>query len=362
VLPTWPATKLLWLRRHRPELWRQAASFLLLKDYVAWRLTGVAAADCSVATFSFFFDIYHRCYWQDMLDAVGIRKDQLPALLEPCTELGTLCPAAAEATGLSPSVRVNCGTLDHFAGMIGTGNVTPGGVTLSTGTVMALATMAREADGPRRRGIAMHYGFLPDTRVMLPVAESGGACLEWFRNACMPQVTYDRLNAVLAARTQPNGIVFLPYLVGTNAPEFDQAASGLFWGLRAEHDAFDMAAAVMEGVAFLLRKNCEAIRRAGTDIRYIAATGGGAASPVWCQMQSDITGLPVAVPRDREAACLGAAMAAAVGAGAYGSYSQAAEAAVSMERQFTPRDIPAYRQKYRRFTALYDAALLAADL
>ena len=85
--------------------------------------------------------------------------------------------------------------------MIGTGNTTPGGVTLSTGTVMALAVMAREP-AAKDCGIALHYGFLPDTHVMLPVAESGGVSLEWFRRTCMGDTSYDAINRALAARAQ----------------------------------------------------------------------------------------------------------------------------------------------------------------
>ena len=189
----------------------------------------------------------------------------------PLPKANTL--ALAQALGLTRDTLVNVGTLDHFAGMIGTGNVRPGGVTLSTGTVMALAVMAQEP-APRSSGIAMHYGFLPDTHVMLPVAESGGVSLEWFRRTCMPETGYDEMNRVLLARGGENPLIFLPYLVGTNAPEFDADAAGMFWGLRQEHDVFDMAHAVMEGVAFMLRKNCDAIAAKGTKPDHIIATGG----------------------------------------------------------------------------------------
>jgi glycerol kinase len=164
------------------------------------------------------------------------------------------------------------GTLDHFAGMIGTGNIAPGGITLSTGTVMALATMCGTPT-PKSCGCAMHYGFLPDTYVMLPVAESGGVSLEWFRRSCMA-ADYDEMNKTLSKRG-PNELLFLPYLVGTNAPEFDSKANGVFWGLRQEHDAIDMAGAVLEGVACVLRKNCDHIAANGVKLSSIIATGGG---------------------------------------------------------------------------------------
>ena len=356
ALPTWPATKILWLKRNRPELFANAATFMMLKDFIVYRLTGKQLADCSIATFTFYFDIYEKKYWKKMLDAIGITEAQLPQLVEPCTIAGNLLADCAKSMKLAESVKVNVGTLDHFTGMIGTGNVELGGMTLSTGTVMALTTMSAEP-APRDSGIAMHYGFRPDTHIMLPVAESGGVSLEWFRRTCMGDITYDQMNKVLSERQLPNGLIFLPYLVGTNSPEFDADASGAFFGLRQENDVFDMACAVMEGVAFMLRKNCDHIRNKGTEIKHIIATGGGSKSPIWCQLQADITGLPVVIPSEKEAACLGCAIVGAVSDGVFADYNAAAEKCISFEKRFEPINHDKYEKKYQKFCALYDAML-----
>lgn len=360
LLPTWPASKILWLKKHTADIFSKTQTFMLLKDYIVFRLTGRKLADMSIATFTFYFDIYEKRYWPQMLCAIGISESQLPPLVEPCSMAGPLTEAAAAALGLSPETLVNIGTLDHFAGMIGTGNVHPGGVTLSTGTVMALAAMA-QGSAPRSSGIAMHYGFVPDTYVMLPVAESGGVSLEWFRRTCMGGVGYDELNRVLESRGE-NTLLFLPYLVGTNAPEFDSDATGMFWGLRQEHDVFDMARAVMEGVAFMLRKNCDAVAAMGTGLDHIIATGGGARSPVWCQLQADITGLPVIVPEVTEAACLGAAIIAATSDGRFSNYEAAVRQCVAVHRRFIPTPSRRLERKYRQFVLLYQASLAASRL
>jgi len=359
VLPTWPATKILWLRRNRPEIFGKVATYMLLKDYIVYRLTGRKCADMSIATFSFYFDIYGKCYWKQMLEAIGITEAQLPELIEPCTVVGTLTEAAAAATGLSAKTCINTGTLDHFAGMIGTGNTAPGGMTLSTGTTMVLTAMTEGTPDPDC-DLALHYGFKPDTYVMLPVMESGGVCLDWFRRSCMNNMDYDTLNAELL-KAPETGLLFLPYLVGTNAPEFDREASGVFFGLRQEHTNVQMAKAVMEGVCFVLRKNVEDILAKGTKISSIVATGGGAKSPVWCQLQADITGLPVEVPAVTEAGCLGAAMIAARSQGQYETLEAAAKD-VKMVRAYTPNPSPAIEEKYRKFCKLYEAALEIARM
>ncbi len=357
IIPTWPATKILWLRKKRPDIFEKAAYYMLLKDYIVYRLTGKMLADCSIATFSFYFDIYKKCYWKEMLEAIGIREEQLPQLTEPCTEAGWMAKEIAEMIGVPESVKVNVGTLDHFAGMIGTGNTEPGIVSLSTGTVMALATLARKPRRGETYGIAMHYGFQADTYVMLPVAESGGVSLEWFRKTCMPDMDYENLNRKLETRTSDSGIIFLPYLVGTNAPEFDVQAKGIFYGLRAEHDAVDMAKAVMEGVGFVLKKNCEGIEKAGMPIHHIYATGGGTRSQIWCQIQADITGIPIVVLKEKEIGCLGAAVLAAVAAGACVSYKEAAKQVHKESICYMPKKSAAIEEKYRKFGILYQTML-----
>lgn len=351
VLPTWPATKILWLKNNKPEIYEKAHTYMLLKDYVVFYLTGKKLSDMSIATFSFYFDIYKKCYWKKMLDAIGIKESQLPELAEPCTVAGELISEITKCLGLLTSAKVNIGTLDHFAGMIGTGNIDIGKITLSTGTVMAMATFAKEPAN-NVKGIAMHYGFLPNTHIMLPVAESGGVSLEWFKSSCMPDSNYDEINSVLAERKR-NDLLFLPYLVGTNSPEFDSRATGVFWGLRHEHDAYDMAHAVMEGVSFLLKKNCEYIKNNDTPVESIIATGGGSRSDIWCQLNADITGLPILIPKEKEAACLGAAIIAVVGDGLIESFEKASEM-IEFEKHFEPHTDNDLLEKYRKFNMLYD--------
>ena len=358
VLPTWPATKILWLQKNKPDVYAAADTYMLLKDYVVFYLTGEKKCDMSIATFSFYFDIYKKCYWEAMLDAIGVKLSQLPELVEPCTVAGTL--KAKLVPTLEPGTAVNVGTLDHFAGMIGTGNIEAGGVTLSTGTVMAMAVMADESMS-HNTGIAMHYGFLPNTHVMLPVVESGGVSLEWFRRACMKNITYDEMNATLARRER-NDLLFLPYLVGTNAPEFDAEAKGVFWGLRQEHDCIDMAGSIMEGVGYVLQKNLQHIHKNGIQLQNIIATGGGAKSPIWCQLYADITGLPVRIPAEKEAACLGAAMIAAVADGKYADFETASKELVAFSMEYAPHPCEHYERKYRRFCKLYEAALAINEI
>jgi xylulokinase len=360
IIPTWPATKILHLFRKEPELISETATYIMLKDYVAYRLCGVLAADKSIATFSMYFDIHHGCYWQAMLDACGIRKEQLPPLVEPCTVLGPLDPDL-RLGGAFAGTGVNTGTLDHFAGMIGNGNVEPGGISESTGTVLAMAALAKTPLSGKETA-ALHYGPFPGTMVLLPVAESGGICLEWFKNRFLPDLSYGELDARIAER-KPGKTLFLPYLAGVNAPEFDSDACGVFFGLRVETDCIDMARSVMEGVAFLLERNLEEMRRGDLEFSYIVSTGGAAKSDIWSQIKADICGLEVRIPADNEAACLGAALIAAVGSGGFSSYTEAASACVGIAKRFFPGTYSSwYRSKKDGFDTLYHGMLTTASV
>jgi sugar (pentulose or hexulose) kinase len=229
---------------------------------------------------------------------------------------------------------------------------------------MALATMApKQAATMAHQAVtlkgmtALHYGFIPGTYVLLPVAESGGVCLEWFKNSFMKEYSYDEINILIAQKQLPNELLFLPYIIGTNAPEFDAGACGVFYGIRAKHDAVDFAYAVMEGVAHLLAKNINDLSAAGVQTERIIATGGGAKSGIWCQIQADVTGVPVEIPAEKETACLGAAIIGAVDDGIYSSFAYAAEQIVRVSKRFEPAVSVKLQRKHKQFEALYKAMI-----
>jgi xylulokinase len=340
IIPTWPITKMLWIRQNEPEVFERAATYMLLKDYVQYKLTGKICGEYSIYNFSHYFDITKKDYWDEILDYVGIERRQLPELIEPCTDIGPVKPEITEALGFSTEARVNVGTLDHFAGMVGTGNIKEGIISESTGTVMSIATMI---DKPlfNKYHVGCHYGPFPDSYVLLAICESGGSSLEWYMRAFMEDSGYGELNKTLAKRDIDEKLLFLPYITGTNAPDFNDRASGVFYGIDSNTDRFDMAYAIMEGVAHMLEINIEFFEKLGMDMDRIFATGGGAKSDIWSQLKADITGKRVLIPSNEEAACFGAAIIGAVSDGIFDSYETAVREVVSVSREFdagkTPR-------------------------
>lgn len=352
VITTWPATKILHLKKHNPAVFAAVDKFVMLKDFVAFILTGKLFADKSIATFSLLFDIYQGCYWKDMLEFLGISEGHLPELIEPGTNIGTISCVTAGKIG-QEQTKVNVGTLDHLAGLIGTGNIGKGMVTESTGTVLAVSAFS---DGENTHGdgrLALHYGPYPGSHVYISVIESGGLCLDWFLTKVLDDMSYQQLEEELGKRSRPGNVIFLPYLTGTNAPEFDHNTVGSFYGLKVSHDRFDLALAVLEGLAIVLNKNVGLLEKTEGDISRIISTGGGAKSKIWNQIKADVTGKTVTVPKRTGVACLGAAIIGAVDSGLYQDLQSAVESAVAFSETYEPSSEDHYSEMKDRFNSLY---------
>lgn len=352
ITETFPITKLMWLKKHEAELTGSKVRYLMIKDYIAYRLCGVAAGEYSIYNFTHYFDIREKDYWGDILDFCGVSPSSLPELVEPCTELGTLRKDIADELNLTYNTTVNCGTLDHFAAMIGTGSIMPGTVSESTGTVLAIAALTNNFKIDKSK-IPCHYGPFQDSYVYLPVCESGGICLEWFKNNLAKDLTFGQLDELASQRQADEKLIFLPYINGVNSPEFDRNASGVFYGLKVEHDAISLAAAVMEGVAFLLAKNMDALKDVDLVPSQIITTGGGAKSDYWNQLKADITGTSVVIPENTEAALFGAAIIGAVASGQLATFEEST-GLIKVKKKFYPNKNEILYNKRQLFDKIYE--------
>jgi len=356
IIPTWPITKILWLRKNEPETYKRVSRYLLLKDFIQYKLTGKIAGEFSIYNFSHYFNITGKKYWQEILSYCGVTLDQLPPLVEPCTVLGPVTTRIAQQVGFNPQAQVNVGTLDHFAGMIGTGNIREGIISESTGTVLSIATMVLKPVFGEVH-VPLHYGPFKDTYVFLPVCESGGISLEWFKNNFLSGYSYRQIDEEALSKTIPNELIFLPYITGVNAPDFNPNATGVFYGIQMKHDPFDFALAIMEGVSHLLKKNMDYIEKAGFRTEMIISTGGGAKSALWSQMKADITQHTVAIPQNEEAACLGAAMIGAVSDGIFPNYEAAVAKCVTIKKTYVPQPAGKYLKKHALFNLMFEQSL-----
>ena len=354
VTTTWPVTKLLWLRRNESELYAKIGRIFLLKDYITYCFCGEHVTEFSVFSFSGLMNLAERVIWDEMRDFLGISPSILPHLAEAGTVVGTLSKDISKRIGMDVSTEVCIGSLDHVAGMVGTGNLVKGKVSVSMGTVNALAlNIFSFAD--ENCQIECHSGYYPNSVIQLLVIESGGISLQWFHDHFMPDHSFTEIDqAVEKSLVVPNDILFLPYICGLNPPEYNEQARGVFYGFDLSDGPFDFARAVLESNGFLLRKSIEYLEAQTQRITEIHAIGGSASSALFCQMVADIIDKPVITFKEPESTTLGAALMGAVSLGYFDSIEKAVAASIERAAVYEPNPNTYYVEKYRKFNELYN--------
>jgi len=367
VTPTWPACKLLWLRQNEPDVFARSAKFLLVEDYLLYRMTGEFVTEYSLQTSSMLLDICKKHWWDVMLEYIGVSPSQFGRLIEPGESVGHLSRVGADAMGLSPETLAIGGALDQTMGAIGAGNCRPGIVTETTGGALAVvATLEMPRFDPWRR-LPCHYHALPDTYCLLAWGQTAGMALRWFRDqfyqaeleaARDAGVSAYDIMADMAKETPAGaeGLVMLPHLEGAACPEFNPNARAVFYGVALRHTRAHFVRAVMESVAYMLRKNLDIAGYLGVDLAEIRSMGGGARGDLWLQIKADVIQKPVRRVLVEEAACLGAAMLCAVATGVYEDLAEATSHMVCVGETFEPDSgkRAVYEERYEEYLELYD--------
>jgi len=329
--------KLLWVRKHEPEIWKRVRSVLLPKDYVRLRLTGDKASDVADSSGTLLFDVRARRWSGEMLERFGIDASMLPTVYESTDVTGVISKAGAEATGLKEGTPVVAGAGDNAAGAIGAGIVKPGsvGVTIGTSGVVFIVTDEPKLDLKGRVHSLCHA--VPGRWHMTGVTLAAGQSLKWFRETLGEGASYDELTKE-AESVVPgsDGAVWLPYLMGERTPHLDPNARAAFVGLTASHTRGHLTRAIMEGVAFSLREAIDIFRELGASINEIRLGGGGARSQLWRQIQADVYGQTVATIAADEGAAFGAAILAGVGVGAWNTVDEACAATIKIDKHIEP--------------------------
>jgi xylulokinase len=364
--PTWSAAKVLWVKRNQPDVFRKTKLFLLVEDYITWRLTGRACSTPNLMSSSLFVDVHTHRYWDRFVDYLGIR-DRLPELIEPGDLAGTLSQSAAAELGLAPGTMVVKGAMDQASSTVGAGNIRPGIVTETTGSVMGIGVTAMRFEPGRGARLPYQPHVLPGAILYLPYVQTAGSAYKWWRDMfCQEEVrqagdleaAYDQMNS-LAAQVPPgaDGAVFLPFLAGAGQPENDPDARGVLYGLTLMHGKGHGARAIMESIAFTLRKILSDFKGAGVEMNEVRSMGGGARSDLWLQIKADVIGLPLVRMEEEETSTLGAAILAAVRCGDHPDISSAAAAMVRRGTRFEPdpRTADIYARSYSLYNDLYRA-------
>ncbi|MCA8425054.1 xylulokinase [Burkholderia seminalis] len=288
AMPGFTAPKLLWVRRHEPDVFARIAHVLLPKDYLRYRLTGTFATDPSDAAGTLWLDVAKRDYDDGLLAACGLSRAQVPAVFEGNRIAGTLLPGVARSLGLR-EIPVVAGGGDNAAGAVGVGIVRPGDALLSLGTSGVYFAVS---DGFRANPESAVHSFchaLPHTWHLMSVMLNAAGCIDFTAQLA----GYDGVAALLAD-AQDNARAerpwFLPYLSGERTPHNDVNAKGVFYGMTPDTRRADLANATLEGVGFALLDGIDALHAAGLAPDGITVIGGGSRSAYWTQMLADLSG------------------------------------------------------------------------
>lgn len=340
--------QLMWLKRHRPDIWARADRYLLPLDFITMRMTGKPLMDESIACGTLAYDLKRHAFIGELLQAAGVSEDCFAPVGRMGGVAGVLTGKAAAEMGLLPGTPVVLGAQDQRCAAIGAG-IAPGIATLSMGTAAAMCMLTdRCRPDPLRRVTlvcagASHY-------MTESVVSTAGAALKWFRNTLAPACDYDEITQMAAGVPGgANGVMFFPNLSQGEA----DAVAGSFVGLKLSTTRADMARAVLEGVAFSLMHRLRDHERCVGACREIRIFGGGARSDVWRQILADMTGRPVLLPATHETGCLGAAILAACGTG-YVDHPFSPGRMAPPPKQVSMPDDGAH-QAYDEFCARYEA-------
>ncbi|MBV8504120.1 MAG: xylulokinase [Paucibacter sp.] len=314
AFPGFTAPKLMWVAEHEPEVFARVAKVLLPKAYVRWRLCGVFAEDMSDASGTLWLDVARRDWSDAALKASGMRRDQMPALVEGNAVSGTLRAEFSRRWGFAKPPVIAGGAGDNAAGAVGLGATGAGDAFVSLGTSGVLwATTASYAPAPQSAVHAFCHA-LPGTWHQMGVLLSAAASLAWW--AGVTGIHESELMAEIGPDPSPSSCWFGPYLNGERTPHNDAAVQGGFAGLNGGSTRADMSLAVLEGVAYAMRDAQQALASAGTVLKEADIIGGGARSPLWCQIMADVLGITLHQVAESDIGCaLGAARLARMAAG-----------------------------------------------
>ena len=361
--------KIMWLKKHQPEVYQAAKHIFLIGDYVAWHLTGVAQIDYSLATRSMAFDIGKLDWSEDILNAAGIDASLLSKPVPTGTAAGCVTKAAAEKTGLNPACQIVTVSHDQVAAAVGAGAFDGETAVDGAGTVECLTpiydTLPDIAVMSKGCFSVVPY-VIPGKYVAYAFSYTGGALIQWCVNTFAKAEAQEAAQQGISVNTlleqrydnqEPTGLLVLPHFAGAATPYMDTGSRGAILGLTAGTTLPDIYRACMEGVAYEMRLNYDALADSGIRFSKLHATGGGAKSKVWMQMKADILNLPITSLKTSDAGTVGSAMLTGV---AVGVFRDLAEAAAIMVRQLEtyqpdPRRHEQYMRIYERYRKVYHA-------
>jgi D-xylulose kinase len=362
--PYFSATKILWFRDKKPEIYKKTHKFLLVSDFIIHKLTGNFCTDFSNASRTMLFDIKNLRYSDEIASDLEIDLEKMPETLNSGIDIGEMI---TDDILFDKKTLVVTGAGDQQSAALGVGVVSPGEVKCTTGTgSFLLAFLSQPNFDPQKRVVCSCHA-VPGTWVQEASIFTSGATLRWFRDQIgqvestlakeKGQDPYELMTS--QAEESPmgaNGLVLIPHLVGAGSPHWNPHAKGILFGLALGHQRKDIYRAVLEGVAFEIRKNMEVFKEIGITPKELKLTGGGSRSDLWNQIFTDVLGIACVRNVIEEATSLGAAILAASGAGLFPDIARAAENLCKIDKKWLPHEDRSnfYEKMYKFSYRLYN--------
>ena len=348
-------SKIMWVKKHRPEVFEKARHIFLIEDYVVWSLTGKAQIDYSLATRTMAFDISALTWSEEILSAAGIDRALFSRPVPTGTPAGKTVPGK---TGLQDCLVVSV-SHDQVAAAVGAGVFDGSAAVDGAGTVECLTPIYDSLPdiGVMAKGYFSVVPYaVPGKYVAYAFSYTGGALIQWARDTFGKGKTNAQLEAEYEGEG-PTGLLVLPHFAGAATPYMDTGSKGAILGLTTATTPGELYRACMEGVAYEMRLNHDALAGSGIRFTSLRATGGGARSRVWTQMKADILGLPITALETADAGTVGSAMLTGVAVGAFRDLADAANHMVRETETYCPRADAhdRYMKVYERYRRLYRA-------
>lgn len=354
VMPGFTAPKLQWVAEHEPEIFQRIAHVLLPKDFLRWKMSGNFASDMSDSAGTLWLDMQKRDWSDELLNATGLTRRQMPTLFEGNQITGYLLADIAKKWQMK-QVPIIAGGGDNAAGAIGVGVYQPGQAMLSLGTSGVYFVVSEQFLQNSENAVHSFCHALPNTWHLMSVMLSAASCLDWVCQLTGIESVGRMFEELEHATFADSPLLFLPYLSGERTPYNNPNAKGVFWGLTHEHQRADLCQAVLEGVSFALRQGIEVAENAGQLADNITLIGGGARSEYWRQRLADITGKTLDYRQGGDVGpALGAARLAQLAVNPAHS-SHVILSQPKLEQRHTPNleKHKTYEKKYQAFKKLY---------
>jgi xylulokinase len=368
--PMYPIPKILWLRKHQPQLFTSTTCFVTLIGYLLQKMGLPAYVDYSLASRFLAFDIHQRCWSEEILSTIGLRADRLPMAVPAGTIAGKLDAEASSSLGLMPGTMVVLGGHDQPCGALGMGISAPGRVSDSMGTYECIVACSNEpclSAAALSASLNSYCHVVPEKFVTLAYFPSG-IMVKWFHDLLFgstpgqsesgPDSEIQHYEFLESHSTDiPTGLCITPHLIGTCNPEFNPHVRGVIAGLGPETTAAQIYKGILEGLACELSLITEVLEKATGSFHDIYVTGGGTRSATGLRIRAALTQRRLHSMRKQEAVCLGTAILAGVAAGTYGSVAEAVDRVVHESSVVEPdaATTAAYREQSKRYRLLRSA-------